>query len=84
MKAWAAMTATVTDDVCLNAEVVDVILRAEVRGNQQQPQPGQAWLTPPFSLFVNAGRVSLALGWDMFSALIRNMQARAWLGATHE
>ncbi|MEN4559409.1 hypothetical protein ABEG45_21825 [Pantoea agglomerans] len=84
MKAWAAVTGLVTDDVCLIAEVADVILRAEVRGNRQPQLPGQAWLAPQFSLFVTAGRVSLALGWDVFSALVRYMQARAWLGATHE
>lgn len=84
MKGWAAVTGLVTDDVCLIAEVADVILRAEVRGNRQPQLPGQAWLPPQFSLFVTAGRVSLALGWDVFSALVRYMQARAWLGATHE
>lgn len=84
MKGWAAVTGLVTDDVCLTAEVDDIILRAEVRGNRQPQLPGQAWQAPQFSLFVTAGRVSLALGWDVFSALVRYMQARAWLGATHE
>ncbi|WP_342656227.1 hypothetical protein GKC68_12945 [Pantoea sp. RSPAM1] len=84
MKGWAAVTGLVTDDVCLTAEVDDVILRAEVRGNRQPQLPGQAWQAPQFSLSVTAGRVSLALGWDVFSALVRYMQARAWLGATHE
>lgn len=41
-KAWAAVTGLVTDDVCLTAEVADVILRAEVRGNWQPQLPGQA------------------------------------------
>ncbi|WP_141240222.1 hypothetical protein [Pantoea ananatis] len=84
MKGWAAVTGLVTHDVCLTAEVDDVILRAEVRGNRQPQLPGQAWQAPQFSLSVTAGRVSLALGWDVFSALVRYMQARAWLGATHE
>jgi len=84
MTGWAAVTGLVTDDACLTAEVDDVILRAEVRGNRQPQLPGQAWQAPLFSLFVTAGRVSLALGWDVFSALVRYMQARAWLGATYE
>lgn len=71
-----------TGDVCLTAEVADVILRAKVRGNRQQLLPGQAWQVPQFSLFVIAGRVSLALGWGVFSALVRYMQARAWQGST--
>jgi len=83
MKAWA-MTGLVTYDVCLSAEVADVILRAEVRGKRQSQLPGQAWQAPQFSLFVTAGRVSLALGCEVFSALVRYMQARAWMGATHE
>lgn len=78
------MTGLVTDDVCLTAKMDDVILRAEVRGNRHPQLPGQVWQAPQFSLFVTAGRVSLALGWDVFSALVRYMQARAWLGATHE
>lgn len=53
------------DDLVLTAEVADVILRAEVRGNRLPQLPGQAWQGPQFSLFVTAGRVSLALGWEM-------------------
>ncbi|MGN8163416.1 hypothetical protein ACTJKZ_12685, partial [Pantoea sp. 22096] len=83
-EAWAAVTGLVTDDVCLTAEVADVILRAEVRGNRQPQLPGQAWRAPQFSLFVTAGRVSLAQGWDVFSALVRYMQARAGSGATYD
>ncbi|WP_424996891.1 hypothetical protein [Pantoea agglomerans] len=84
MKAWTAVTGLVTDDVRLTAEVADVILRGEVRGNLQPQLPGQAWQAPQFSLVVTAGLMSLELGWDVFSALVRYMQARAWLGATHE
>jgi len=46
------------DDLVLTAEVADVILRAEVRGNRLPQLPGQE---PQFSLFVTAGRVSLYL-----------------------
>lgn len=35
-------------------------------------------------MFVTAGRVSAAAGGEAFSALLRYMQARAWLGATYE
>lgn len=84
VKAWAAATGLVTDDLSLTAAVADITLRAEVRGNRLPQLPGQAWQAPQFSLFVTAGRVSLALGWDVFSALVRYLQARAWLGATHE
>lgn len=82
LKAWAAATGLVTDDLILKAEVADVMLRAEIRGNRQPQLPGQAWQAPQFSLFVTAGRVSLALGWEVFSALVRYMQARAWQGST--
>ena len=82
LKAWAAATGLVTDDLTLTAEVADVILRAEIRGNRLPQLPGQAWQAPQFSLFVTAGRVSLALGWEVFSALVRYMQARAWQGST--
>ncbi|MGC1067769.1 hypothetical protein WKH16_17555 [Pantoea agglomerans] len=84
LQSWAAETGLVMGDVCLTAEVADVVLRAEVRGNRQPQLPGQPWQVPQFSLFVTAGRVSLALGWDVFSALVRYMQACAWLGTTHE
>lgn len=84
LQSWTTETGLVMGDHSLTAEVVDVILRAEVRGNRQPQLPGQAWPVPQFSLFVTAGRVSLAFGWDVFSALVRYMKARAWLGATHE
>lgn len=82
LKAWAATTGLVTDDLILTAEVADVTLRAEIRGNRLPQLPGQPWQAPQFSLFVTAGRVSLALGWEVFSALVRYMQARAWQGST--
>nr|WP_257102118.1 hypothetical protein [Klebsiella quasipneumoniae] len=83
MKGWAAATGLVTDDLSRTATVADITLHLQVRGNRFPQQPGTPWQAPAFSLFVSAGRVSLALGWDVFSALVRYMQARAWLGATH-
>jgi hypothetical protein len=83
MKGWAAATGLVTDDLSRTATVADITLLLQVRGNRFPQQPGTPWQAPAFSLFVSAGRVSLALGWDVFSALVRYMQARAWLGATH-
>ena len=62
--------------------MADITLRAEIRGNRLPLLPGQAWQAPQFSLFVTSGRVSLALGWEVFSALVRYMQARAWQGST--
>ncbi|MCH9271769.1 hypothetical protein [Pantoea ananatis] len=82
LKAWAAATGLVTDDLILTAEVADVMLRVEICGNRQPQLPGQAWQAPQFSLFVTARRVSLALGWEVFSALVRYMQARAWQEST--
>ncbi|WP_406562350.1 hypothetical protein [Klebsiella pneumoniae] len=84
MKAWASATGLVTDDFSQAAAVADISLRLEIRGNRFPQQPGTLWHAPSFSLFATAGRVSLALGWDVFSALIRYMQARAWSGATHD
>lgn len=84
MKEWATATGLVTDDLSRTATVEDICLHLQVRGNRYPQLSGTPWQAPAFSLFVSAGRVSLALGWDVFSALVRYMQARAWLGATHE
>jgi hypothetical protein len=84
MKGWAAATRLVTDDLSQAATVADICLHLQIRGNRLPQQSGTPWHAPAFSLFVSAGRASLALGWDVFSALVRYMQARAWLGATHE
>ena len=80
--AWAAATGLVTDDLDLTAAATDISLRAQVRGNRVPRLPGTPWRALAFSLFVTAGRVSLALGWDVFSALVRYMQARAGSRAT--
>ncbi|WP_240042533.1 hypothetical protein PagCFBP13505_022090 (plasmid) [Pantoea agglomerans] len=79
--AWAAATGLVTDDLDLTAAAADISLRAQVRGNRVPPLPGTPWGAPAFSLLVTAGRVSLALGWGVFAALVRYMQARAGSGA---
>lgn len=84
MEGWTAATGLVTDHLSRTVTVADICLHLQVTGNRFPQQPGAPWHAPAFSLFVSAGRVSLALGWDVFSALVRYMQARAWLGATHE
>lgn len=84
MAGWTAATGLVTDHLSRTVTVADICLHLQVTGNRFPQQPGTPWHAPAFSLFVSAGRVSLALGWDVFSALVRYMQARAWLGATHE
>jgi len=84
MKAWTAATGLVTDHFSRVVEVADISLHMRVTGNRFPQQPGSDWHAPAFSLFVTAGRVSEAFGWDVFCALIRYMQARAWQDATHD
>lgn len=83
-KAWAAATGLVTDHLSRQAETADICLHLNITGNRFPQHPGSEWWVPECTLFVTAGRVSEAFGWDVFSALVRYMQARAWQGATHD
>lgn len=84
LKAWASATGLVINDFSKTSVASGISLRMEIWGNRFPQQPGTPWHAPSFNLFVIVGRVSLAFGWDVFSALIRYMRARAWQGATFE
>ncbi|CCJ94548.1 FIG00553847: hypothetical protein [Cronobacter malonaticus 681] len=77
MKAWVAATGLVTEDLNLTAEVGDIRLHVQVSGNRAPQLPGREWEAPTFGLIVSAGCVVTAMGWEVFSALVRQLQARA-------